>query len=147
MKCIHASAGNTSNSSINPAGMSGTKRTKQARKAAMASQKRQLNAYALRATVARAMRQNSSKAHRPPVSNRAARCLARHGRQRDAPEFQQGPQTARQQQRGQGVGAGSVSPGAHQVVQQHGIAGRNGQGGRTGGDDSFKQLPFGTMIH
>ena len=119
MKCVHASAGSTSNSSISPAGMSGTKRTKQARKPAMASQKRQLNAYALRATVASAMRQNSSKAHTPPVSSSAARAF----------------------------GAGGVGPGAHQVVQQHGVAGRDGQGGRAGGDDSFKQLPFGTMIH
>ena len=47
MKCVHASAGSTSNSNISPAGMSGTKRTKQARKPAMASQKRQLKAYAL----------------------------------------------------------------------------------------------------
>ncbi|MNN98964.1 hypothetical protein D3C81_2184930 [compost metagenome] len=76
MKCVHASAGSTINNSISPAGMSGTKRTKQPRKPAMASQKRQLNAYALRATVASAMRQNSSKAHTPPVSNSAASALA-----------------------------------------------------------------------
>ena len=44
-------------------------------------------------------------------------------------------------------GAGRVGIGAYEVVEQHGVAGRDGQGGGTGRDDGFDKLPFGTMIH